>query len=312
MNGMERTLLSFLDTPVVIGDPSGCAVWANPAFESLFDVESDELQERPFAELFSGGARERILHAVAMVSEGGDNQRFRLRERGSDFEAVVSAIEVGAECVGVVILLKETLEQLERLCTLQRQLREPIDEVEIVLDSLLEQTGGRRSEEHRGRIEDALRALERVRKWSGELGELLSGGGAMPGERFDPLASLRRVMNRSTTEGGATIELVAQPSLPSLEGDGGRFEWALSKMVEERVNSGAGRMMLGARLLDGREALLVSLSELADGDAPSPVSDPPDVRQTLEDMGARLQIVADPRLGRASLIRLPVPARRTP
>jgi hypothetical protein len=306
---MERTLLAFLDTPVVIGDPGGCAVWANPAFESLFDVSGDDLQERPLAELFAGGGRERILHAVAMVTEGGDNQRFRLRERGSDFEAVVSAIEVGAECVGVVILLKETLEQLERLCTLQRSLREPIDEVEIVLDTLLEQTGGRRSEEHRGRIEDAMRALERVRKWSNELGELLSGGGAMPDERFDALASLRRVQNRTQNEDVASIELLAQPSLPAVEGDSGRFEWALTRLIEERIAAGACRLVIGARLPESGESLLVSVNELPDGEPPGPVADPPDVRQALRDFGARLHIVADPRLGRSTLVSLPIPSQ---
>ncbi len=308
MNGMERTLLSFLDTPVVIGDPGGCAVWANPAFETLFEVSGDDLQERPLAELFAGGGRERILHAVAMVSEGGENQRFRLRERGSDFEAVVSAIEVGSECVGVVILLKETLEQLERLCSLQRQLREPIDEIEIVLDSLLEQTGGRRSEEHRGRIEDAMRSLERIRKWSGELGDLLSGGGSMPDERFDALSCLRRAMNRSAEV--AMVELLAQPSLPAIEGDGGRFEWALSRMIEERINAGAARLVLGARLPETGDTLLVSINEIAEGEPPGALADPPDVRQVLGDLGAQVVSVADPRLGRSTLLSLPVPERR--
>ncbi|MDJ0789056.1 MAG: PAS domain-containing protein [Myxococcota bacterium] len=305
---MERTLLSFLDTPVVIGDPGGCAVWANPAFETLFEVSGDDLQERPLAELFAGGGRERILHAVAMVSEGGENQRFRLRERGSDFEAVVSAIEVGSECVGVVILLKETLEQLERLCSLQRQLREPIDEIEIVLDSLLEQTGGRRSEEHRGRIEDAMRSLERIRKWSGELGDLLSGGGSMPDERFDALSCLRRAMNRSAEV--AMVELLAQPSLPAIEGDGGRFEWALSRMIEERINAGAARLVLGARLPETGDTLLVSINEIAEGEPPGALADPPDVRQVLGDLGAQVVSVADPRLGRSTLLSLPVPERR--
>ena len=63
MNGADRSLLSFIDAPVVVGDPDGHAVYVNPAFESRFDIAADRALGRPLAELFEGGGREAVLAA---------------------------------------------------------------------------------------------------------------------------------------------------------------------------------------------------------------------------------------------------------
>ncbi len=38
MIGAEQSLLSFMDAPVVVGDPDGAAVYVNPAFEARFEM----------------------------------------------------------------------------------------------------------------------------------------------------------------------------------------------------------------------------------------------------------------------------------
>ena len=38
MSSSSRSLLDFIDAPVVVGDPDGRAVYVNPAFQQKFDV----------------------------------------------------------------------------------------------------------------------------------------------------------------------------------------------------------------------------------------------------------------------------------
>ena len=66
----QPSLLSFLDTPVVVGDPDGRAAYVNPAFETRFSVSAEEVTGEPLANLFEGGVREAVLTAVAAVCTG--------------------------------------------------------------------------------------------------------------------------------------------------------------------------------------------------------------------------------------------------
>ena len=140
MTGVEQSLLSFLDAAVIIGDPDGRAVYVNPAFESRFGIAADAVHDRTLAELFEGGGREAVLNAVAEVCEYGESVRFRVRERGVGFAAVASPIVAEDARVGVVILLKEEVEGIERLLSLHREIQDPLDELANCLELLLEQT----------------------------------------------------------------------------------------------------------------------------------------------------------------------------
>ena len=57
MTGAEQSLLSFLDAPVIIGNPEGCAVYVNPAFQARFGVTAAAAGGRSLAEFFGGGGR---------------------------------------------------------------------------------------------------------------------------------------------------------------------------------------------------------------------------------------------------------------
>ena len=68
MNGAE-SLLSYLDAPIVVGDPDGRAVYVNPAFEERFPRAGKSALGLPLAELFDGGAREAVLRGVVTACE---------------------------------------------------------------------------------------------------------------------------------------------------------------------------------------------------------------------------------------------------
>ena len=74
------SLISFLDSPFLVGDPNGCIVYVNPAFERCFAAGDNQLLGREMATLFAGGGREAVLAAVAEVCENGSTARFRMRD----------------------------------------------------------------------------------------------------------------------------------------------------------------------------------------------------------------------------------------
>jgi nitrogen-specific signal transduction histidine kinase len=171
VNGIDRSLLSFLDVPVLVGDPEGFTVYVNPAFEERFEVSQQEACGTPLAQLFGGGGREAMLRAVAAVCSEGESMRFRMRERGVRFAAVASPIFVGHENVGVLVLLKDEVEGAERLMHLHRRLAESLEDAVKLVD------------EHVGRIEErsvVLEAVGRARQWCDAMRRELAGKGESP------------------------------------------------------------------------------------------------------------------------------------
>ena len=60
----SRSLMDFVDAPVLVGDPEGRAVYANPAFERDFKASKDSLTGVPLASLFE--TMERVSHRKRM------------------------------------------------------------------------------------------------------------------------------------------------------------------------------------------------------------------------------------------------------
>ncbi len=321
----ERTLLSYLDAPVVIGDPDGCAVYVNPAFEVRFERAVGRVPGAPLAELFEGGAREAVLRAVVVACTQGESVSFRLREGSVGFSAVASPIQAQGEQVGVVILLKEEVEGLERVLALHREMERPLDELGQVLQQLLELAGDSRDARLRSLLGDAQQAMGRLRKGTDEVHAVLTGargpGPAQPApakgaaKGYEPAGLLHRIAARAERGQGAStapIEVVATPGLPSLPGDPRRVEALLLRLVEARLASGGtlDRLVLTARTAGtgAARALLVSLCELGPAPAGGAPPDAPQLREEAAALGAEIRAVAHPRLGRATTLRLKLPA----
>jgi len=316
VNGVEQSLLSFLDAPVIVGDPEGLAVYVNPAFQARFGVTAEAARGRSLSELFEGGSREAVLYAVAEVCEHGESVRFRVREGSVGLAAVASPIVAGDARVGVVILLKEEVEGIERLLSLHREIQDPIDELSSSLDMLLEQTGGRRAARYRSLVEESLRALRRLHKWSDELRAVLSGAPdpILESVSFDPARVVRRVAERTVGrigEAETSVELLAARSLPAVRGDEARLESVLMRIVEDRLaqDRPPSKLFIGARAAgrDSAAAVLVSVTEhWTNGGCTASPSEAPVVKESIAALAAVLHTTIDPQLGRTTLLRLPV------
>jgi hypothetical protein len=306
------SLLTFLDAPVLVGDPESRVIYVNPCFERRFGVSGGQAQGEALAMLFSGGAREAMLDGIARVSRFGETVRFRIREGGDGYLALVSAIQNESDFLGVVILLVDEPLDDERLLTFHREMQEPLEEARHCLDELIEQTGGRRAERYRGVVERGQHAIERAHRWSLELQRILRGKGSRvsPGARLDPVKVVRQVAARIAAElekRGASLDLLVPAQLASAKGDPQRLETALVHLLRERLREArAGEVFtLSSRLIGDRESRSIVIS-LVDPprDAAAEASEPRILRETVDDLGGRLCSTGDPAVGRVTAIQL--------
>ncbi len=315
MNGAE-SLLSYLDAPIVVGDPDGRAVYVNPAFEERFPRAGKSALGLPLAELFDGGAREAVLRGVVSACESRSTARFRLRVGDVGYSAVASPISSSGQAVGVVILFKEELGEAERLLQIHREMQGALDELSGTLDTLLEQTGGRRNPQHRALLEDGMRGLIRLRKWSEEMQAALAGRpSAARAERIATVEVLARAVERASRvaeSSGIPVNLLVPGTLPELVGDEARFSGVVQRMLEARLvaKPAPELLTLGARMAGSgpERALIVSFSELRSGGYDTQFADAPVLDEALGQLGATKQGIASRRLGRTTVLRIPLGA----
>jgi PAS domain S-box-containing protein len=165
-DGASRSLLDFIQTPILVGDPDGRAVYANPAFENDFGIAAADLAGQPIANLFAGGGREAVLRAVARVcgdQSVSDSERFGVFVEERGYKALASSVEAEGGRVGVILLLVRESAGEARMQSFGREILAPLDELSASLVALAEHAT---TPVARIALADAVRSLERVRKWS--------------------------------------------------------------------------------------------------------------------------------------------------
>jgi nitrogen-specific signal transduction histidine kinase len=169
VNAGSRSLLDFIQTPVLVGDPDGRVVYVNPAFETDFLVPLEEVAGLPVAHLFAGGGREAVLSAVAKVCGNQSDtsaERFSLLVDDRGYKALASAVEAEGGRVGVILLLVRESAGEARVQSFRREILAPLDELSACLTSVAEHSIGPQAQAQRIAIADGVRCLERVRKWA--------------------------------------------------------------------------------------------------------------------------------------------------
>jgi signal transduction histidine kinase len=306
------TLLSFLDAPVVVGDPEGRAAYVNPAFEARFSAGAAPATGAPLASLFDGGVREAVLRAVAEVCQSGASRRFRVRHAGAGYAALASPIVAEDARVGFVIVFLETAADDERLHALAREIREPAAEVAGVLEDAAERLRSR-DEAVRALLDDGQRALSRLRKAANELGELLAGRTPEP-TGADPVAVARDVAALLAPDFQRT-RVKLKLRLPEAGLPVGvrprELADALANLLRARLSAcqAGATVTLAGRVVerDGRRSVVVAvIDDRGPQDAPPPDCEPEAVRRAVAAMGADLRSSTDPG-GCTTAIRLSVP-----
>ena len=305
------SLLSFLDAPVVVGDPDGRAAYVNPTFEACFGVSGDVVKGQPLAALFEGGVREAVLSAVAEVCEQGTSTRFRVRHAGVGYAGMASPIVAQDARVGFVILLVENTTEHERVHALHRQLHQPMEELAGLLDDASENRGA--PEKLGALLDNAHRALDRLRRASEEFAVLLTGRRAdVDEECFDPASVARSVALRVQDQfaaAGVAFDVRIPGRLPNLPGEPSVLEALLLQLMRSRlaVCDDASHVSLAAGALERNGVLSVVFRTVHQGSPPiegHSWTEPDAVLRLVNELGGDLRIRDDGTGSPATAVRL--------
>ncbi len=308
----EISLLGHLDTPILVGDPEGCIVYANASFRECFCGLEDDPVGEPLAMVFGGGAREAVLTATAEVFQRGQPSRLKIREGGRSYTGLCSPIEAEDDRVGVVMVMLEEHSNEEHLTGLADELGEPLGDALKSLHRLSERASTNLPEDQRRLLENGIHQLETGLKWLRELSIALRGGKSQQG-RFDVANAVLRITERVAHEvpSSVEIEVLMPPNLPRVSGTAVVFERVLSQLLRQRIDeSRTGQpLTILARPMgdDASRAVIVSVVDVPDPDRRAPTGQAPEsVQQALAQMGGEAVCVEDSALGRATTLRLPV------
>ena len=318
MSAGSPSLLTFLDAPIVVGDPQSYVTYVNPAFERRFEVVAETSLGQSLAALFDGGMRESVLSAVAQSCASGQTTRFRVRYNGAGFHAVTSPIVANGSSIGVVILLAESAAADERCLALQRDFEEPLGEVDRVLDELLEQTCGKRAQRFRTLVEDAIRAVERAKKSNAELRAVLAGAAdealSARGGKLDPARVIQDAAARVRelySSARVDLEILLPGQLPAASGESARLEKALFLLLESRAKNAleSETVTIAARTVGRGDAASVVISVVdspRDGDSDRSASADSQAVALVRELGGDMRTTSDAFAGRTTSIRLSV------
>ena len=308
----EISLLGHLHTPILVGDPDGCIVYANASFRERFCGLDDDPVGQPLALVFGGGAREVVLTATAEVLQRGQTARLQIREGGFAYAGLCSPIEAEDDRVGVVMVLLEEHSNEEHLTGLADEIGEPMTDALKAMQGLSEQLGGSLLEEQQRLLERGLHSIETAQKWLRELSVALRGGKSRQG-RFDVANSILRVSERIAQESLEPIdfEVLMPPNLPRVSGTSVVFERLLTQLIQQRIREAkAGQpLTLLARTVGGDQpkSVLVSVVDIPDSERRGATGLPPEaVQQGIAQMDGEALCVEDSILGRVTSMRLTV------
>lgn len=308
----DISLLAHLQTPILVGDPDGRIVYANPAFRDRFCQADEDPMGQALAMVFGGGAREVVLTATAEVLERGQPARLQIREGEYGYAGLASPIEAEDDRVGVVMVLLEEQSSEDYLTGLAEEIGEPIVEAIQALQGFSQDLAGRLEDEEQALLTRGMRSIETAQKWLRELQVAIRGGKPQQG-RFDVTSSILRVAERITNEleTKVDLEVLMPPNLPRVAGTSVVFERLLTQLVRQRIDEAKADqpLTLLARTLGGDEprGVLVSLVDVPDTSRRNATGHPPEaVQQGVASMGGEVICVEDSSAGRVTLMRLTV------
>jgi len=87
-----KTVLTYLETPIIIGDTNNKLIYLNPAGEEMFQRKVMELVGKELKELFSSDNWEKVLAAVAQVKKQSGPFRIGIEEGSRYFKTSISPI----------------------------------------------------------------------------------------------------------------------------------------------------------------------------------------------------------------------------
>jgi nitrogen-specific signal transduction histidine kinase len=311
----QPSLLSFLETPVVVGDPDGRAAYMNPTFADRFGVSAEGATGEPLASLFEGGVREAVLTSVAEVCASGVAGRFRVMHGGIGYAGLASPIVAADARVGVLLLFNESAADDERVHRLQRKIFGPIEELARTFEEINGLPCMVGHEKGELLIEAGGKAVDQLRDWAQDLSDVMSGRRPEQARRgqFDPAAVVSAVVAKLASHFAAAdvrLDERVPASLPPIPGNSDDLYQALDQLLWARLEVAApgSKVAVVARTVERAGEVWVVLAVLdvrpGGGAVDNEEAPPQDVVLRATALGGEIRVSTDPGQGRTTAIRL--------
>ncbi len=257
--GPERTLLSFMEDPVIVLSAKGVAAYMNPAFIKRFDSNAGLDLGRHVSEILPAWMWEPISDQLAAITPGGAPRRFWLSNDRFRFRASMGIITLEGRAAGAVLTLWDATSELNQKRKNLELFRSMLTNFEY---PMLEMNSIVARPDHRTEYVDAsfgelLGQFEEGFYRMRDFGELLFGEFRSESVPFHPnrlLALARKSFRPIAEERGVYLEEAACRDLPQVVGDPALLNRVLAILVDfmirrtqkgENVVISADLMMMG-------------------------------------------------------------------
>jgi hypothetical protein len=318
--GESGSLLTFLEAAVLVSDPDGRAVYANPAFEHCFGIPANQIASRSLTSVFEGGAREAVLGAVARVCTETGRIRFFIRHEQVGYSATASPIENAGKCVGVLLLFNEEMASKENILGLHRRLRSVVGELTDCLDTLRKGEGSYEAVPGgSGVIERSGRAMSRLRSLCDDLMMVAEGAENSEisgGSIADPENLVREVVATVSEDAVLAqihLEVEVTAGLPPVPDDtdtlcAGLIDFLLYRFAQIPPKAWLTLAVKEVRGPQQQCLLQISIAEeysqelLPEDDQQLPSA----ISEAVRSLGGQIRILSKPLGGRLTLLLIPV------
>ncbi|UCD84203.1 MAG: PAS domain-containing protein [Deltaproteobacteria bacterium] len=337
-----KTILTYLDTPIIIGDANNKLIYLNPAGEEVFQRKVMELVGKEVRELFSGDSWEGILETITQVRKQNRPSRISVEAGSRNFRASISPI-IGDEegFIGYVINLLDIAEgkvadQLKAdALIIVNQIRDPLLDIADTLNELKKKVSSGLKKEASRLIEKGLEDSQKVIRLVDELLGFPDAESKKPEVKQEELDISKIIKNTISDmepfakKEGVALEWTIPANLPKMLGDQEKLTYALNSLLGFSLNHTPAKGVITVsgktgQKKDGRRPLIITVSDtgegidqaelphLFDGNSPKAHSeeDEPSVRlgavkDIIEAHQGRISVVSEKGIGTTFSIVLP-------
>lgn len=275
--------MSYIGTPILIGDMRNVVVYVNPSGAKAFGKKAPEIVGKDILNLFSAMNRTHLHTAMENVKKGG-HERVDIEEGGGFFKATLSPVTgEGGKTIGFIMSLldltrEKKLEQsrMDVTARILSDIRGPLRVIRESLQSIKQTPCSRQCKETLDRADEETRAADRL------INELLGLSAPAPEkmavkQELDIVRSLRMAvtsMEPVLKQSGITIENLLPHELPHIVGDGDKLSQAIINLLnvsahrERREGAAGDTLTVSGKLIrqrDGKEYVLLTVSTPWDG-----------------------------------------------
>ena len=233
----ERTLLSYLEDPVVVFSAKGKFVYCNPAFREKFSIPWQGSVGKHISQILPGWMAEPVILQLKDIRPGGVPRKFWLHSKNERYKTSMGVITLNGNALGAVITIWDATKEIQHKKQNLELFRAMIDDLEFPVQeifSLIAHPGGM-TPTVGGGTKNQLSQIENGLTRMRDFAEILFGEFRHERVSFSParlIAITRKSLRPLANQNRIYLEEASPRELPDILGDPALLTRALGILVE--------------------------------------------------------------------------------